>query len=646
MFPHSVVGRLVMAGFPLLMACAHLSTAHAQGTTFTYQGRLNDSNGPASGMYDFRFSLHDLSSGGAVIAGPTTHAAIAVSNGLFTATLDFGAIAFNGSTRWLEIAVRTNGTGAFIAVSPRQSITSTPYAITARNITGTLPGGGLAGVYTNSVSFSNAANSFTGSGAGLTSVNASTLGGLGANQFWRTSGNAGTGPTNFLGTSDNQPLELRINGRTALRLQPGAFGGPSVIGGSNTVHPLTAAATIAGGQGNQIRENGVYSTIGGGLNNLLDGAQYTTIAGGLGNRINPGVLGSVVSGGWENFIDESVSHSVIAGGHTNSLGSLVQFSTISGGERNRIHSTNFNAVIGGGGLNQIAHRADYSSIGGGFLNAVGTNAWFATIPGGYGNVARSPNSFAAGTYAHAIHPGAFVWGDGNFVPFSSTAANQFSVRAGGGVRLVTEGAGLSVDGNVGVGLSSAPQAPLHVSTPGEGIRVQGQAGDHSNIAWITFVNGSGTHIGYVGDGSTGDNATYLASYVGDVVLYTPAGPALRATTNGDVRLGPSGNLSPAAGEENLRIVRGEVAGNGIILKGSGFTVTHGPITGIYTITFATPFLDRPTITATADLQGGGSPYASMLVESASSTTVKLQARNLDAQALTQSRFHFIAIGPR
>jgi hypothetical protein len=36
-----------------------LSTAHAQGTAFTYQGRLNltASNTPATGNYDFRFKL-------------------------------------------------------------------------------------------------------------------------------------------------------------------------------------------------------------------------------------------------------------------------------------------------------------------------------------------------------------------------------------------------------------------------------------------------------------------------------------------------------------------------------------------------------------------------------------------------------------
>src|SRR5665213_2890901 len=34
-----------------------LSTCLAQGTAFTYQGRLNSSGGPANGLYDFRIRL-------------------------------------------------------------------------------------------------------------------------------------------------------------------------------------------------------------------------------------------------------------------------------------------------------------------------------------------------------------------------------------------------------------------------------------------------------------------------------------------------------------------------------------------------------------------------------------------------------------
>jgi hypothetical protein len=53
----------------------------AQGTAFTYQGRLNDGTAAASGSYDLRFAIYDAGSAGNLIAGPITNSPTAVSNG-------------------------------------------------------------------------------------------------------------------------------------------------------------------------------------------------------------------------------------------------------------------------------------------------------------------------------------------------------------------------------------------------------------------------------------------------------------------------------------------------------------------------------------------------------------------------------------
>jgi hypothetical protein len=45
--------------------------------------------------------------------------------------------AFDGSERWLELSVRTNGTGAFTTLDPRQKLTATPYALVAAVTTST-----------------------------------------------------------------------------------------------------------------------------------------------------------------------------------------------------------------------------------------------------------------------------------------------------------------------------------------------------------------------------------------------------------------------------------------------------------------------------------------------------------------------------
>jgi hypothetical protein len=165
------------ATFAFLICCS----GFAQGTAFTYQGRLNDAANPANGVYDLRFAIYDSTNNpGTLLAGPITNASVAVSNGLFAVTLDFGNSVFTGADRWLEIGVRSTGGGTFTTLNPRQKFTATPYAIAAANLTGTLPSSQLTGpvplaslpaiVVTNGQSGVNFTGTFSGNGAGVTNV--------------------------------------------------------------------------------------------------------------------------------------------------------------------------------------------------------------------------------------------------------------------------------------------------------------------------------------------------------------------------------------------------------------------------------------------------------------------------------------------
>src|SRR4029450_9469534 len=71
--------------------------------------------------------------------------------------------------------------------------------------------------------------------------------------------------------------------------------------------------------------------------------------------------------------------------------------------------------------------------------------------------------------------------------------------------------------NAGLG-TTAPGAKLHINGAAEGIRIQGSAPGDANTAFMAFVDGAGTRIGYVGDGSTGDKNTFLDSALCDIVL--------------------------------------------------------------------------------------------------------------------------------
>ena len=158
----------------------------AQSTVFTYQGRLNDNGQPANGTYDFRFRLYDSTNlPGNIIAGPIDNLATQVANGIFSASLDFGSV-FDGTARWLQIAVRTNGAASFIALTPRQPLTPVPYAIFAdatSNLVGTLSAANIAPVTSLITSSSNGLYSAISSSLSTNVASASNGGIITSNEF-------------------------------------------------------------------------------------------------------------------------------------------------------------------------------------------------------------------------------------------------------------------------------------------------------------------------------------------------------------------------------------------------------------------------------------------------------------------------------
>lgn len=130
-------------GFSLAMLLAvPIAAAQAPlGSGVTYQGRLMQAGSPADGAYPMEFTLWDDSTGGAP-AGPTLSfdgvggnpPPVDVIDGLFSVVLDFGAGAYNGDARWLEIIV--DG----VPLTPRQPLTAAPYSVQTRGIHVNAPG--------------------------------------------------------------------------------------------------------------------------------------------------------------------------------------------------------------------------------------------------------------------------------------------------------------------------------------------------------------------------------------------------------------------------------------------------------------------------------------------------------------------------
>lgn len=102
-----------------------IQQAAAQGTTaFTYQGQLHDNGTNANGTYTMIFALYDSVSSGSQIGSAITNSPT-IANGLFTVNLDFGANAFNGSARWLDITISN---GVVQTLSPRVQVMPAAYA--------------------------------------------------------------------------------------------------------------------------------------------------------------------------------------------------------------------------------------------------------------------------------------------------------------------------------------------------------------------------------------------------------------------------------------------------------------------------------------------------------------------------------------
>ena len=224
---------------------------------------------------------------------------------------------------------------------------------------------------------------------------------------WGLTGNAGTTPgTNFLGTTDNQALEVHVNSTRALRIEPNATS-PNVIGGysGNSVTAGVSGAFVGGGgeSGNVNAVNGNNGAVVGGRDNVVQGA-HGFVGGGMGNAAS-GLC-------------------VVAGGSDNTASGT--YATVGGGQANR--ATDTSATVGGGWNNDADGRR--STISGGIHNW--TLGDVSTIPGGDSNWAFGMFSFAAGVRAKARHDGTFVWNCSPLYNLDSDAADQFLARALGG----------------------------------------------------------------------------------------------------------------------------------------------------------------------------------------------------------------------
>lgn len=296
---------------------------------------------------------------------------------------------------------------------------------------------------------------------------------------WSLTGNAGTSPgINFVGTTDNKALEIKVNNARVFRFEPNATS-PNLIGGhfGNWINSGVYGATISGGGepsyfnrvtdhfgtigggSNNLAgyddpdyENGIYATVGGGENNSA--GAYSTVGGGTNNQAGGGyatVCGgyfneaswpySTVGGGFDNT--SSQMYSTVCGGNSNTADG--EYSTVSGGFGNTA-GVGYDTV--GGGFNNSAQGYD-STIGGGDSNT--TSGFASTISGGFWNTASGEKSFIGGGYYnnasadYTTISGGGPSDDTNPSITYNLATDEYCTIGGGGGNLAGDNAGTSED---------------------------------------------------------------------------------------------------------------------------------------------------------------------------------------------------------
>jgi hypothetical protein len=566
---------LALATFSLSTA-----TAFAQGTAFNYQGRLLNTNGsPATGFYDLQFTVWDALTSGSVVAGPMVNSATSVTtNGLFSVTLDFGNGVFTGPARWLEVDVRTNGSGAFTTLQPRQPILPTPYTIlanTASNLLGILPAAQLSGSVGNDQL---ANNSITvAAGTGLSGGGSVALGGsvtLNNGGVVSVTGNAditASQPVDGVVTLDDTATSANAPDAIVKRDDDGSFVSASITlnGNLNLPAPTASVGMIYSGGNPLIQAFGSDNFFAGpGAGNLT----MTTLGGNTG--VGAQALASNVSGNADTGVGFQALYSNTSGIENTANGDGALFANTAGIDNTANGQQALYSNTNGSGNTANGQQALYSNTSGSNNTANGIAALYSNTTG--------TNNTANGIAAL----------------YSNTTGNGNTANGDSALYANTTGSGNAANGQqalfsntTGGGNTANGQQALFSNTTGSGNTANGQQALYSN------TNGSGNTAN--GDGAltfntsgsdntaSGDNALYKNMIASDnVALGFEAGYNL---TNGNqnIVLGYMAGYNLTNGASNIEIGNeGNGNDNKIIRIGVQGTQSGTYIAGISGVTIS------------------------------------------------------------
>ena len=613
--------------FKILMAIglltANLNLLFAQGTAFTYQGRLSNGTTGVTGLFDFRFAACDAASGGSQVGSTVNATAVGVTNGLFTVTLDFGVNVFTGAPRFLDLAAKANGSAAtFVSMTPRQPLTPAPYATyaqTAGSVAGSFSGdltgtqgatvvqsvAGYSGSYlVSGAAAANAAGSqnypgtivkrdglgnfsagnmngsFTGNGAGITNLPTTSLAGtISGSQI--AAGAVGAAQLNASAPSSGQVLTY--NGSGLAWNTPAVTGGAWSLTGNAGTTPGVNFIGTTDSKLLELRANNVTGL-------RIDGTSFSDVAvvngyhapngapniigGSAVNFIGINVVGTTIGGGGAtNFEGSAMTNSIsadfgtIAGGAGNTIkrvgsGYSATGSFIGGGYANTIGINSIGSVIGGGAQNTIYTNSISSVLGGGIFNYVSGNGSFLGGGGTDGQTLAS-NSVAgdAAVLVGGLGNKILSGGDTSFIGGGSyNTASGFAAAIGGGN-------GNSNSGNAGTIAGGQNNSAANVYQP----TVGGGYGNFAGANYATVgggINNTSTAPGAAIAGGANNLANGINSFA--------AGQRAKAIHDGAFVWSDTQNANFSSTANDQFNVRAQ-GGARFVTGGAGLTVDGSPV---------------------------------------------------------------------